>query len=141
MLDPTLVTQLSRLILTHLSRATGQNAHQPLCTFQNIMDCRPSTFSGTEGAVGLLHWFGKLESVFEMCECPEARRVKYATGTLEGIALTWWNTQVQILGLAAANATPWNEFKERIKREYCTRDDIHKIGSGALPFENVGVRN
>ncbi|MFS7977997.1 hypothetical protein Hanom_Chr10g00910511 [Helianthus anomalus] len=55
------------------------------------MDCRPTTFSGTEGAVGLLHWFEKLESVFEMCECPEARRVKYATGTLEGLALTWWN--------------------------------------------------
>ncbi|KAJ0636963.1 putative nucleotidyltransferase, Ribonuclease H [Helianthus annuus] len=91
------------------------------------MDCRPSTFSGTEGAVGLLHWFEKLESVFEMCECPEARRVKYATGTLEGIALTWWNAQVQILGLVAANATPWNDFKELIKREYCTRDDIHKL--------------
>ncbi|KAF5766642.1 putative nucleotidyltransferase, Ribonuclease H [Helianthus annuus] len=91
------------------------------------MDCRPSTFSGTEGAVGLLHWFEKLESVFEMCECPEARRVKYATGTLEGIALTWWNAQVQILGLATANTTPWNDFKELIKREYCTRDDIHKL--------------
>ncbi|KAJ0576928.1 putative transcription factor interactor and regulator CCHC(Zn) family [Helianthus annuus] len=91
------------------------------------MDCRPSTFSGTEGAVGLLHWFEKLESVFEMCECPEDRRVKYATGTLEGIALTWWNAQVQILGLAAANATPWNDFKELIKREYCTREDIHKL--------------
>ncbi|MFS7993791.1 putative retrotransposon gag domain-containing protein [Helianthus anomalus] len=127
MLDPTLVTQLSRLTLTYLSRATGQNAQQPICTFKNFMDCRPSTFSGTEGAVGLLHWFGKLESVFEMCECPEARRVKYATGTLEGIALTWWNAQVQILGLAAANATPWNDFKELIKREYCTCDDIHKL--------------
>ncbi|MFS7937848.1 putative retrotransposon gag domain-containing protein [Helianthus anomalus] len=91
------------------------------------MDCRPGTFSGTEGAVGLLHWFEKLESVFEMCECPEARRVKYATGMLEGIALTWWNAQVQILGLAAANATPWNDFKELIKREYCTREDIHKL--------------
>ncbi|KAJ0524129.1 hypothetical protein HanIR_Chr10g0501161 [Helianthus annuus] len=79
------------------------------------MDCRPNSFSGTEGAVGLLHWFEKLESVFEMCECPEARKVKFATGTLEGIALTWWNAQVQILGLAAANATPWNDFKELIK--------------------------
>ncbi|KAJ0766176.1 putative transcription factor interactor and regulator CCHC(Zn) family [Helianthus annuus] len=91
------------------------------------MDCRPTTFSGTEGAVGLLYWFGKLEYVFEMCECPEARRVKYATGTLEGVALTWWNAQVQMLGLVAANATPWNDFKELIKEEYCNRDDIHKL--------------
>ncbi|MFS7902858.1 putative retrotransposon gag domain-containing protein [Helianthus anomalus] len=77
--------------------------------------------------VGLLHWFEKLESVFEMCECPEDRRVKYATGTLEGVALTWWNAQVQLLGLVAANATPWNGFKELIKEEYCSRDDIHKL--------------
>ncbi|KAJ0885887.1 putative transcription factor interactor and regulator CCHC(Zn) family [Helianthus annuus] len=91
------------------------------------MDCRPTTFSGTEGAVGLLHWFEKLESVFEMCECPEARRVKYATGTLEGLALTWWNAQVQMLGLVAANATPWQTFKEMIKEEYCSHDDIHKL--------------
>ncbi|KAF5760051.1 putative transcription factor interactor and regulator CCHC(Zn) family [Helianthus annuus] len=102
------------------------------------MDCRPSSFSGTEGAVGLLHWFEKLESVFEMCECPEARRVKFATGTLEGIALTWWNAQVQILGLAAANATPWNEFKELIKREYCTREDIHKLEDELYNLKMVG---
>ncbi|KAJ0927040.1 putative nucleotidyltransferase, Ribonuclease H [Helianthus annuus] len=102
------------------------------------MDCRPSTFSGTEGAVGLLHWFEKLNSVFEMCECPEARRVKYATGTLEGIALTWWNAQVQLLGLAAANATPWNDFKELIKREYCTRDDIHKLEVEFFHLEMTG---
>ncbi|KAJ0550384.1 putative nucleotidyltransferase, Ribonuclease H [Helianthus annuus] len=102
------------------------------------MDCRPSSFSGTEGAVGLLHWFEKLESVFEMCECPEARRVKYATGTLEGIALTWWNTQVQILGLAAANATPWEDFKELIKREYCTGDDIHKLENELYHLKMTG---
>ena len=91
------------------------------------MDCRPSTFSGTEGAVGLLHWFEKLESVFEMCECPGDRRVKYATGTLEGAALTWWKAQVQLLGLAVANSIPWNDFKELIKEEYCGRDNIHKL--------------
>ncbi|KAJ0695648.1 putative transcription factor interactor and regulator CCHC(Zn) family [Helianthus annuus] len=73
-----------------------------------------------------------------MCECPEARRVKFATGTLEGIALTWWNAQVQILGLAAANATPWNEFKELIKREYCTREDIHKLEDELYNLKMVG---
>ncbi|KAJ0885316.1 putative nucleotidyltransferase, Ribonuclease H [Helianthus annuus] len=73
-----------------------------------------------------------------MCECPEARRVKFATGTLEGIALTWWNAQVQILGLAAANATPWNDFKELIKREYCTREDIHKLEDELYNLKMVG---
>ncbi|KAJ0846729.1 putative transcription factor interactor and regulator CCHC(Zn) family [Helianthus annuus] len=107
--------------------AGGQPAQPPVCTFKTFMDCRPSTFSGTEGAVGLLHWFEKLESVFEMCECPEDRRVKYAIGTLEGAALTWWKAQVQLLGLAVANAIPWNGFKELIREEYCSRDDIHKL--------------
>ncbi|KAJ0490395.1 putative retrotransposon gag domain-containing protein [Helianthus annuus] len=62
-----------------------------------------------------------------MCECPEDCRVKFATGALEGAALTCWKAQVQLLGLAVANATPWNDFKELIKEEYCSRDDIHKL--------------
>ncbi|KAF5756257.1 putative transcription factor interactor and regulator CCHC(Zn) family [Helianthus annuus] len=132
--------QLEALVAAAVAAAqAGQPAQQqPGCTFKNFMECRPSSFSGTEGAVGLLHWFEKLESVFEMCECPEARRVKFATGTLEGIALTWWNAQVQILGLAAANATPWNEFKELIKREYCTREDIHKLEDELYNLKMVG---
>ncbi|KAL9994134.1 putative transcription factor interactor and regulator CCHC(Zn) family [Helianthus debilis subsp. tardiflorus] len=135
--------QLEALVQAQVAAAVaaaqaGQPAQQQVCTFKNFMDCRPSTFSGTEGAVGLLHWFEKLESVFEMCECPEARRVKYATGTLEGIALTWWNAQVQILGLVAANATPWNDFKELIKREYCTREDIHKLEDELYNLKMVG---
>ncbi|KAJ0901786.1 putative nucleotidyltransferase, Ribonuclease H [Helianthus annuus] len=132
--------QLEALVAAAVAAAqAGQPAQQqPGCTFKNFMDCRPSSFSGTEGAVGLLHWFEKLESVFEMCECPEARRVKFATGTLEGIALTWWNAQVQILGLAAANATPWNDFKELIKREYCTREDIHKLEDELYNLKMVG---
>ncbi|KAJ0915947.1 putative transcription factor interactor and regulator CCHC(Zn) family [Helianthus annuus] len=135
--------QLEALIQAQVAAAVaaaqaGQHAQQPVCTFKNFMDCRPNSFSGTEGAVGLLHWFEKLESVFEMCECPEARKVKFATGTLEGIALTWWNAQVQILGLAAANATPWNDFKELIKREYCTREDIHKLEDELYNLKMIG---
>ncbi|KAJ0946668.1 putative transcription factor interactor and regulator CCHC(Zn) family [Helianthus annuus] len=134
--------QLEALVQAQVAAAlaaaqAGQPAQQ-VCTFKNFMDCRPNTFSGTEGAVGLLHWFEKLESVFEMCECPEARKVKFATGTLEGIALTWWNAQVQILGLAAANATPWNDFKELIKREYCTREDIHKLEDELYNLKMIG---
>ncbi|KAJ0466515.1 putative transcription factor interactor and regulator CCHC(Zn) family [Helianthus annuus] len=134
--------QLEALVQAQVAAAVaaaqaGQPAQQ-VCTFKNFMDCRPNSFSGTEGAVGLLHWFEKLESVFEMCECPEARKVKFATGTLEGIALTWWNAQVQILGLAAANATPWNDFKELIKREYCTREDIHKLEDELYNLKMVG---
>ncbi|KAJ0951771.1 putative transcription factor interactor and regulator CCHC(Zn) family [Helianthus annuus] len=91
------------------------------------MDCKPQTFSGTEGAVGLLRWFEKAESVFAMCNCPEGDRVKYATGTLEDGALTWWNAQVQMLGIEMANATTWDDFKELMREEYCPRDEIQKL--------------
>ncbi|KAI3819234.1 hypothetical protein L1987_13059 [Smallanthus sonchifolius] len=80
-----------------------------------------------EGAVGLLRWFEKVESVFAMCNCPQANQVKYASGTLEGPALTWWNSQVQILGLDMANTLPWEEFKTKLREEYCPRDEIQKL--------------
>ncbi|KAI3774094.1 hypothetical protein L1987_48637 [Smallanthus sonchifolius] len=79
------------------------------------------------GAIGLLRWFEKVESVIAMCNCPMANQVKFAAGTLEGPALTWWNAQVQMLGLAMENGLPWEEFKEMMKEEYCPRDEIQKL--------------
>jgi hypothetical protein len=73
------------------------NAHnpaQPAVTFKNFLDCKPHTFNGTDGAVSLLRWIEKAESVFVICRCPNANRVNFAAGTLEGSALTWWNAQV-----------------------------------------------
>ncbi|KAI3774330.1 hypothetical protein L1987_48881 [Smallanthus sonchifolius] len=105
----------------------NQQNQQPACTFKAFMDCKPHTFSGAEGAVGLLRWFEKVESVIAMCNCPVANQVKFAAGTLEGPALTWWNAQVQMLGLAMANGLPWEEFKSMMKEEYCPRDEIQKL--------------
>ncbi|KAJ0752632.1 putative nucleotidyltransferase, Ribonuclease H [Helianthus annuus] len=103
-----------------------------------FMDCKPQTFSGTEGAVGLLRWFEKAESVFAMCNCPVGDRVKYATGTLEDGALTWWNAQVQLLGIDAANATTWDDFKELMREEYCPRDEIQKLENEYYDLKLVG---
>ncbi|KAM0063982.1 hypothetical protein Hdeb2414_s0003g00097221 [Helianthus debilis subsp. tardiflorus] len=92
--------ELTNLINTRVAEAlaayqAGQPANQnnppapPACTYKMFMDCKPQTFSGTEGAVGLLRWFEKAESVFAMCNCPDGDRVKYATSTLEDGVLTW----------------------------------------------------
>ncbi|KAI3821569.1 hypothetical protein L1987_09137 [Smallanthus sonchifolius] len=94
---------------------------------QNAADYKPHTFSGAEGAVRLLRWFEKVESVIAMCNCPVANQVKFTAGTLEGTVLTWWNAQVQMLGLAMANGLPWEEFKMMMKEEYCPRDEIQKL--------------
>ncbi|KAI3821521.1 hypothetical protein L1987_09089 [Smallanthus sonchifolius] len=91
------------------------------------MECKPHTYSGAKGAVGLLRWLEKVESVIAMCNCPVANQVKFIAGTLEGPALTWWNPQVQKLGLVMANGLPWEEFKTMMKEEYCARVEIHKL--------------
>ncbi|GKC04426.1 hypothetical protein Tco_0996036, partial [Tanacetum coccineum] len=50
-------------------------------------------------------------------ECAERRKVKFATATLHGRALTWWNSQVATLGLEVANGKPWTEEEEEEKEE------------------------
>ncbi|GKF04939.1 putative reverse transcriptase domain-containing protein [Tanacetum coccineum] len=47
--------------------------------------------------------------------------------TFEGRALTWWNGNVQTLGLANANRIPWNEFKSMITTEYCPTTEIQRM--------------
>nr|GFB81604.1 hypothetical protein [Tanacetum cinerariifolium] len=67
------------------------------CSFADFMKCGPTQFHGTEGVVGLVRWFEKMENTFEISECAEVRKVKFATATLYGRALTWWNSQVATL--------------------------------------------
>ncbi|GJS62648.1 hypothetical protein Tco_0657432 [Tanacetum coccineum] len=58
------------------------------CTFAGFMKCNPTAFHGTEGAVELLRWFEKTKSVFGISECVEGKKVRFATATLQGPALT-----------------------------------------------------
>lgn len=68
-----------------------------------FLDCKPHIFTCSEGAIGLLCWIEKAESVFSKCSCMPEDRVTFATGTLEGQALTLWNSHVQMLSLDTAN--------------------------------------
>ncbi|KAI3814996.1 hypothetical protein L1987_14646 [Smallanthus sonchifolius] len=126
-------TKLTALINERVAEALAANPvggphnNQQVCTYKTFMDCKPHIFSGAEGAVGLLRWMEKTESVFAMCNCPQINQVKYASGTLEGPALTWWNSQVHMLTFEMANALPWEEFKTMLKEEYCPRDEVQKL--------------
>nr|GEW81699.1 hypothetical protein [Tanacetum cinerariifolium] len=51
------------------------------------------------GAVKLLRWFEKTESVFGISECAEGKKVKFVAVTFQGPALTWWNDKIAIRGL------------------------------------------
>ncbi|KAI3814005.1 hypothetical protein L1987_18744 [Smallanthus sonchifolius] len=39
------------------------------CTYKAFLSCNPRNFNGTEGAVGLMRWIEKMESVIDISEC------------------------------------------------------------------------
>nr|GEX45635.1 putative reverse transcriptase domain-containing protein [Tanacetum cinerariifolium] len=84
-------------------------------------------FHVTEGAVGLVRWFEKMENTFEISECAEVRKVKFATATLHGRALTWWNSQVATLGREGANARTWAEVKQMMTDEFCLTEEVQRL--------------
>ncbi|GJT17774.1 putative reverse transcriptase domain-containing protein [Tanacetum coccineum] len=64
------------------NRNTGQR-EAPVarkCSYKEFMRCQPFNCKGTEGAVGLIRWFERTESVFLRSNCTEDCKVKFATG-------------------------------------------------------------
>ncbi|GJY31101.1 putative reverse transcriptase domain-containing protein [Tanacetum coccineum] len=49
------------------------------CTFQYFLKCKPHNFSGTEGVVELTRWFKKMETMFNISNCPP----KYQAGLMK----------------------------------------------------------
>ncbi|GJT35753.1 hypothetical protein Tco_0926172 [Tanacetum coccineum] len=108
--------------------AGGPERAQPArdYTFSSFMKCGPTQFHGKEGAIELCRWFEKIESTFGISECAERNKVKFATATLQGRALTWWNTQVATLGLAEANGKSWDDMKKMMLEEFCPEEEISR---------------
>ncbi|GJV38527.1 hypothetical protein Tco_1411004 [Tanacetum coccineum] len=61
-------------------------------SYKEFMSCQPFNLKGSEGAVGLIRWFERTESVFSRSNCSKDCKVKFATGTLTEEALSWWNS-------------------------------------------------
>nr|GEU89288.1 putative reverse transcriptase domain-containing protein [Tanacetum cinerariifolium] len=49
--------------------------------YKEFISCQPFYFNGTKGAVGLIRWFERTESVFSRSNCAEENKVTFATGT------------------------------------------------------------
>ncbi|GJV72914.1 reverse transcriptase domain-containing protein [Tanacetum coccineum] len=77
------------------------------CSYKEFMSCQPINFKGTEGAIGLIRWFERSESVFSRSNCTEDCKVKFATGTLTEEALSWWNSFAQPIGIEEAYKITW----------------------------------
>ncbi|GKD56346.1 putative reverse transcriptase domain-containing protein [Tanacetum coccineum] len=74
-----------------------------------------------------LLWFEKMESVFHISNCTVTCQIKFATCTLLGNALTWWNSHVKTVGHDAAYGMPWKTLKKMMTDNYCPRGEIKKL--------------
>ncbi|GKB33925.1 reverse transcriptase domain-containing protein [Tanacetum coccineum] len=97
------------------------------CSYKEFMSCQPFNFKGSEGAVGLIRWFERIESVFSCSNCTEDCKVKFATSTLTEEALSWWNSFAQPIGIKEAYKITWVEFKKLLIKKYCPRTEIQKM--------------
>nr|GFC12703.1 hypothetical protein [Tanacetum cinerariifolium] len=68
------------------------------CTFQDFLKCKPHTFSGTKGVVGLTR-----------------------------CALTLWNSHKRTIGVNAAYAMKWAGLMKLITEVYCPRNEVQKM--------------
>ncbi|GJV53256.1 putative reverse transcriptase domain-containing protein [Tanacetum coccineum] len=86
------------------------------CSYKEFMSYQPINFKGTEGAIGLIRWFKRTESVFSRSNCTEDCKVKFATGTLTEEALSWWNYFAQPIGIEEAYKITWgNDLKTYVR--------------------------
>nr|GEZ35580.1 putative reverse transcriptase domain-containing protein [Tanacetum cinerariifolium] len=109
-------------------RGTGPTVPElTRCSYETFIKCDPLPFNGTKGAVGLCQWFEKLESVFQISECKEKDKVKFAMATLRRRALTWWNGRTKAMGIEAANNTPGSEVRKWMTEEFCPRSVIQRM--------------
>nr|GEW11962.1 putative reverse transcriptase domain-containing protein [Tanacetum cinerariifolium] len=115
------------------SQSSGGGLRRPVqparvCSYTNFIKCQPLNFKGIEGVVGLSQWLKKMESVFHISGCAIDNQVKFATCTLLGVALTWWNGHVRTLGHDAAYAMTWGTLKKKLTEKYCPKGDKYISG-------------
>nr|GEY60206.1 hypothetical protein [Tanacetum cinerariifolium] len=121
--------EASRVRNGYDSNGSGPRLAQVVCecTYPDFLKCQPLNFKGTVGVVRLTQWFKKMESVFNISNCTTACQVKYAACTLQGFALTWWNSHVKTVTLEVAQALTWKTLKKMMNDKYFPRGEIKKL--------------
>ncbi|GJY16569.1 hypothetical protein Tco_0386991 [Tanacetum coccineum] len=112
-------------------------------SYTDFMKCQPLNIKGTKRVVGLSQWLEKMESVFYISGCAIENQVKFATCTLLGAALTWWNGHVRTLGHDVAYAMTWGNLKKKLTDKYCpkaetqndTENDENALTSDLMQFQ------
>ncbi|GJR74890.1 hypothetical protein Tco_0087255 [Tanacetum coccineum] len=81
----------------------------------------PSLAKSSGVFVGLSQWLEKMESVFHISGCAIENQVKFATCTLLGAALTWWNGHVRTLGHDSCLCYTWRRSRKKLTDKYCPK--------------------
>ncbi|GJT99638.1 putative reverse transcriptase domain-containing protein [Tanacetum coccineum] len=68
-----------------------------------------------------------MESVFYISNCTVECQIKFATCTLLGSALTWWNSHVKTVGHDTAYGIPCKTLKKMMTAKYCPKSEIKKL--------------
>ncbi|GJT92484.1 putative reverse transcriptase domain-containing protein [Tanacetum coccineum] len=68
-----------------------------------------------------------MESVFHISNCIVACQIKFSTCTIQGNALTWWNSHVKTIGHDVAYAMTWKALKKMMTDKYYPRGKIKKL--------------
>nr|GEV70502.1 hypothetical protein [Tanacetum cinerariifolium] len=97
------------------------------CTYQDFIKYKPLYFKGTKGVVELTQWFERMEIMFRISNCTVENQIKFATCTLLGSALTWWNSHVTTVGPDVAYVMTWTNLRKKITGKYCPRGEIKKL--------------
>nr|GEX68895.1 hypothetical protein [Tanacetum cinerariifolium] len=71
--------------------------------------------------------FERMETVFRISNFTVENQIKFATCTLLGSTLTWWNSHVKTVGLDVAYAMIWTYLKKNMTDNYCPRGEIKKL--------------
>nr|GEW56011.1 retrotransposon protein, putative, Ty1-copia subclass [Tanacetum cinerariifolium] len=72
-------------------------------------------------------WFERMETVFRISNCTVENQINFATCTLLGSALTWWNSHVKTVGHDVAYAMTLKNLKKKMTDKYCPRGEIKKL--------------
>ncbi|XP_035835714.1 uncharacterized protein LOC118483986 [Helianthus annuus] len=117
---PNLITQINQV-------NNNNNNNNAQCSFKTFNSAKPLKFYGSQGATTLLQWFESLESTFRHVQCPNERKVEFASSVFEKHALTWWNSVMRDRGAEVALAQTWEELRALMMREFCPRHEIRAL--------------
>ncbi|GKC55121.1 putative reverse transcriptase domain-containing protein, partial [Tanacetum coccineum] len=82
---------------------------------RNAEDSHDSGTGGTKGVVELTQLFERMETVFRIINCTVENQIKFATCTLLGSALKWWNSHVRTVGHDVVKGTDVVGYNQRFQ--------------------------